>query len=359
MNPQLICRQSLARDSRGFSSFRCGIVMIVLVCCLASPVIAQDTVPLLPDFGFEPPEFEEPDMQTMGGRLFWGDVYFYHEWKIQQNVFTGHYRLLNGKDVRKASGTYGECIDALLEIRKEQKLKPMTGKAVILVHGIIRSSRSFDKMRKRLVREGYQVFGFNYPSTRVPITDASRYLERVLLSLEGIEEIDFVVHSMGGLVVRCYLKNCEKPDPRINRMVMLGVPNQGAGIADKVKSWPVYKLLYGPAGQQLVTDSEGLIPQLPVPEFEFGIVAGARGTEKGFNPLIPGDDDGTVELEHTKLPGAADFMKVSALHSFLMGHPVVIDATIRFLKEGKFRAEGPPQPIPAEVGETAKPAVSE
>ncbi|MBD3674287.1 MAG: alpha/beta fold hydrolase [Planctomycetaceae bacterium] len=298
-------------------------------------------------------------MQTMGGRLFWGDVYFFHEWKIQQNVFTGHYRLLNGKDVRKASGTYGECLDALLEIRKEQNLEPMTGKAVILVHGIIRSSRSFDKLKKRLVKEGYQVFGFNYPSTRVPITDASRYLERVLTSFDGIEQIDFVVHSMGGLVVRCYLKNCEQVDPRIRRMVMLGVPNQGAGIADKVKSWPVYKLLYGPAGQQLVTDSEGLIPQLPVPEFEFGIIAGARGTEKGFNPLIPGDDDGTVELEHTKLPGAADFMKVSALHSFLMGHPAVIDATVRFLEEGKFRANEPAQPLPAEQKENSEATVSE
>lgn len=318
---------------------------LLLLCCVTSSATAQTIESPLSALGIEPFEFEEPDMQTMGGRLFWGDVYFFHEWKIQQNVFTKHYRLLNGNDVRKASGTYGECLDTLLEIRKQQKLEPMKGKAVILVHGIIRSSKSFDKMRKRLVKEGYQVFGFNYPSTRVPITDASKYLERVLTTFEGVEEIDFVVHSMGGLVVRCYLMNCEKPDPRIKRMVMLGVPNQGAGIADKVQNWPLFKMLYGPAGQQLVTDSEGLISKLPVPEFEFGIVAGARGTEKGFNPLIPGDDDGTVELEHTKLPGAADFMTVSALHSFLMGHPDVINSTMRFLEEGRFRADLPAQPI--------------
>jgi len=327
---------------------------MILVGFLASAGQAQPLESPFPSLDIEPFEIQEPDMQTMGGRLFWGDVYFFHEWKIQQNVFTGHYRLLNGKDIRKASGTYGECIDTLLEIRKEEKLEPMKGKAVILVHGIIRSSKSFEKMRKRLVKEGYQVFGFNYPSTRVPITDASKYLERVLTSFEGIEEIDFVVHSMGGLVVRCYLMNCEKPDPRIKRMVMLGVPNQGAGIANKVQNWPLFKMLYGPAGQQLVTDSEGLISRLPIPEFEFGIVAGARGTEKGFNPLIPGDDDGTVELEHTKLPGAADFMTVSALHSFLMGHTVVIDSTIRFLEEGRFRADSPAQPIPVKESDPSK-----
>lgn len=291
-------------------------------------------------------ELQEPSMQTMGGRLFWGDVYFYRQWKIQQNVFTGHYRLLNGKDVRQASGTYEECRETLQKICEEQKLEPMSGKAVVLIHGIIRSSRSFDRMRKRLVEEGYQVFGFNYPSTRVPITDAARYLERALQSLEGIEEIDFVVHSMGGLVVRCYLMNCKKPDPRIHRMVMLGVPNQGAGIADRVRGWPFYKVIYGPAGQQLVTDSEGLISKLPVPQFEFGILAGARGNPKGYNPLIPGDDDGTVELEHTKLPGAADFVTVAALHSFLMTHKAAIQYTVDFLKSGQFQPDGEPHPIP-------------
>lgn len=292
-------------------------------------------------------------MQTMGGRLFWGDVYFYREWKIQQNVFTRHYRLLNGEDVRKASGTFEECLETLQKIREEQKLEPMSGKGVVLIHGIIRSSRSFERMRKRLVEEGYQVFGFNYPSTRVPITDAARYLERALKSLEGIEEIDFVVHSMGGLVVRCYLMNCEEPDPRVRRMVMLGVPNQGAGIADRVRRWPFYKVIYGPAGQQLVTDSEGLISKLPVPEFEFGILAGARGNPKGYNPLIPGDDDGTVELEHTKLPGAADFITVPALHSFLMTHNDAIQFTIHFLEHGQFRPEGDAHPIPA-VEESAE-----
>lgn len=297
-------------------------------------------------------------MQTMGGRLFWGDVYFFREWKIQQNVFTGHYRLLNGMDVRMASGTYEECLQALQKIRDDQKLEPMSGKAVVLIHGIIRSSRSFAKMKKQLLEEGYQVFGFNYPSTRVPISDAARYLERALQSLEGIETIDFVVHSMGGLVARCYLLNCEEPDPRIRRMVMLGVPNRGAGIADRVKSWPFYKAIYGPAGQQLVTDSEGLISRLPVPEFEFGILSGARGNAKGYNPLIPGDDDGTVELEHTKLPGAADFITVPALHSFLMNHQTAIRYTLHFLEQGQFCPDRDPHPIPA-LEESAEEAASQ
>lgn len=285
-------------------------------------------------------------MQTLGGRQFWGDVLFFHGWSIQQNVFTNHYRLLDDDDRNHVSGTFDECRQRLDEIIKRDKLKPMSGKAVILVHGIIRSSKSFAPMEKDLREQGFEVFGFDYPSTRIPISESAQYLAKAIESLEGVEEINFVAHSMGGLVVRSYLDQADPPDNRIHRMVMLGVPNQGAAMADKVKQLGLYRLIFGPAGQQLVTDNEGLIPTLPVPEFEFGIIAGARGTEGGYNPLIPGDDDGTVEVERAKLPGAADFTTINVLHSFLMRDPQVIDFTRRFLIEGKFHKNEPPHPLP-------------
>ena len=44
-------------------------------------------------------------MPTMGGKQFWADELFFHQWRIQQNVLTGHYRLLDEKNFRHASGT--------------------------------------------------------------------------------------------------------------------------------------------------------------------------------------------------------------------------------------------------------------
>ena len=59
---------------------------------------------------------------------------------------------------------------------------------------------------------------------------------------------------------------------------------------------------------------------LPPPPGEFAIIAGVRGTPDGFNPLIDGDDDGTVALSETHLDGVADRMTVpGGVHSFLMG----------------------------------------
>lgn len=283
-------------------------------------------------------------MKTLGGRQLWGDVQFFHGWRIQQNILDGHYRLLAGDDTRHAAGTLEECRTRLAEIRQRDDLPPMEGRAVILVHGIIRSSKSFSKMESVLRDAGYHVFGFDYPSTRVEIPTSAGYLHQAIDSLEGVTEINLVGHSMGGLVVRSYLK--EHRDPRIKRMVMLGVPNQGARIASLLQTNVLYRTLYGPAGQQLIEDPDGMIAELPTPDFEFAIISGARGNAQGFNPLVPGDDDGTVSLESTRLPGAADFLTVKAMHSFLMNAPEVITATERFLMTGALRQTGETQPIP-------------
>jgi pimeloyl-ACP methyl ester carboxylesterase len=282
-------------------------------------------------------------LPTLGGRQFWGDVHYQVGWRIQHHVLTGHYRLLDPSDIRHAWGTEAACRSEFQRLQDELDLNHDSGKVVILVHGIIRSSKSFSRMRASLEQAGYTVIGFDYPSTQVTIHESAEYLRRVVASLEYASEINFVVHSMGGLLVRTYLRH--GPDPRIQRMVMLGVPNHGANMANVVQKNPLFKLLFGPAGQQLIEDPEGFIANLPTPQFEFAVIAGARGTDEGWNPLIDGDDDGTVEVENTRLPGAADFMTVNGMHSFLMDREDVIDATCRFLNAGALRETGVAQPI--------------
>ncbi|MDQ3332895.1 MAG: hypothetical protein M3552_19970, partial [Planctomycetota bacterium] len=91
----------------------------------------------------------------------------------------------------------------------------------------------------------------------------------------------------------------------------------------------------------------------PTPEFEFAVIAAGKGNEAGYNPLISGDDDGTVTVASTRLPGATDFLQVNGLlHSFLMFDNRVIDATVRFLDEGRLRKDEEPEPIVEEEAET-------
>lgn len=193
--------------------------------------------------------------------------------------------------------------------------------------------------------DGLQTFGFTYPSTRVDIAQAARYLNSTIESLEGIERIHFVAHSMGGLVVRAWA--AEHSDARIGRLVMIATPNQGAELADRFERNTAYRIVLGPAGQQLTRAEDGFIAKLPAPEFEFGVIAGGKGGS-GYNPFIRGDNDGTVSVASTRLAGAADFIVVDRLHTFIISAPETADYTARFLKTGRFRATGDPEPVPRE-----------
>ena len=192
--------------------------------------------------------------------------------------------------------------------------------------------------------EGYTHVPFEYPSTRVPLEQSASFLHSLLESLTDVSEISFVVHSMGGQVVRRYLK--DHRDPRLHRMVMLGTPNNGAELADMLKNNLVYRTIYGPAGQELVTDKLGTIKSLPIPDFEFGIIAGGRGDDRGFNRLLRGDNDGTVTVASARLAGAVDYLRVPKIHSFLMSDAAAIAAVRHFLEHGRFSPDRPPEPIP-------------
>lgn len=329
----------MMQETRRFLSSKLGLAL--LFACLFAGSASAQKFKWLPQFPFN----RNIEMKTLGGMQFWGDVAYCHGWRIQHNIFFKQHRLLDPDNCRHAWGTLEDCQKKLEEIKKEKKLPKMSGHAVILIHGIVRSSKSFSKLAASLKKEGYTVVSFDYPSTQVEITQSAEYLHKLIQSLEGIEKISFVVHSMGGLVVRCYLQ--EHSDERIERMVMMGVPNRGAELADILRNNMLFKVIFGPSGKQLGIDG-GFIEKLPIPEFEFGVIAGARGKEKGYNPLVPGDDDGTVSLASTRLPGACDFTTVSSLHSFIVNDADAIAYTSHFLKTGKFRKVGDPQPIPRE-----------
>lgn len=280
---------------------------------------------------------------TLGGMQFWADELFFHEWRIQRNVVTGHCRLLDRTAFRHAWGTYEQCLAALDEIKRRQNLPPMTGKAVLVLHGLGDSRWTMARLAKYLEEQGgYTVFNVSYPSTRETIAQYARSLDNILRNLQGIEEINFVAHSLGNIVVRRYLGDCltpagHEPDPRIKRFVMLGPPNHGSIAANALANNPLFTAVLGKPGQELGREWAWLEGSLATPPCEFGIIAGGLGNPHGFNPLLPGDDDGIVTVESTRLDGSADFVTVPVLHSCLMNDHRVQRCTLTFLRTGRFR----------------------
>lgn len=277
-------------------------------------------------------------MKTMGGKQFWADVAMYGGWRIQHNVITDHYRLLDGKDWRRAWGTLAQCQGALEQAKQDGKAKLTSKKLCVLLHGYLRSSRSLGKLKEGLEDAGYEVYAVTYPSTQFEIDEFKTQVEGLLRGVSNdFEEIYFVTHSMGGLVTRRVLSSNEYP--KVKRFVMIGTPNQGAVLADLLLDWWPSEYVTGPAGKQLVTGVEGFAKNAGTPTCEFGVIAGGRGDQEGWNPLIPGDDDGVVAVENTKLDGMADFVAVRAMHTVLMNKPETVKQVIHFLEQGTFDRE--------------------
>jgi pimeloyl-ACP methyl ester carboxylesterase len=272
---------------------------------------------------------------TLGGKQFWADEFVYAGWRIQHNVYTDHYRLLDPEDERRAWGSYEACRTVFEAQRVQGKIQPRSDDLVVLLHGLFRSKASLRKLQTALEAEGYEVATVSYPSTRASIRDHADQLERVLNALEGTRRISFVTHSLGGIVAREVLARDSdwKKRIEIGRLVMLGTPNQGSVVAELLRDWLPYQIVAGKSGQELTL---GSVAGVPPPACSFGIIAGGTGDDRGLNPLLPGDNDGTVLVADTRLEGADDFLLVRRAHSWLMSDPEVIKATIRFLKEGRF-----------------------
>jgi pimeloyl-ACP methyl ester carboxylesterase len=290
--------------------------------------------------------------KTAGGKQFWADVWFFHDWRIQCHALTGHYRLLDGANHRHASGTYEACRDKMDEIRQRDKLLPMEGKAVLILHGLFRSRSAMASISKSITDAGgYTVFCMSYPTTRGSVDAHARSLDSVVRSLEGITEVNFIGHSLGNLVVRHWLNDfmgAERTLPKgqsFGRMVMLAPPNHQPQIATKLIRGAVANFVAGPAAEELARGWDNLGPRLATPHFEFGVLAGGKGDGRGYNPILPGDDDGVVTVESTRLAGARDFRLLPVLHSFFMNDRRVQEFAVRFLQHGHFESDETRQPI--------------
>lgn len=295
------------------------------------------------------PEIPPPTEITLGGQLFWADELLYRDWRIQRHVFSGQYRLLDGGNRRRARGTFHECRSALDRLRQELKLPPMQGKGVLVLHGLAGMRMLAGDMAGYLRDNGeYQVFCLSYPSQFDDIGSHAQSLASVMEHLDGLEEINFVAHSMGNLVIRHYLADAEKagkPDPRIRRIVMIGAPNNGSKLALRLGDNPLVVAGLGESGQQLGKRWLELAPRLATPTCEFGVIAGGNGTPKGMLPVLEEDNDGLVSVASTRLPGARDFIVVPVMHYGQLHSAEVQRYTLHFLKSGCFIAEDQRRPI--------------
>jgi hypothetical protein len=119
---------------------------------------------------------------------------------------------------------------------------------------------------------------------------------------------------------------------------MLGTPNGGSEIADRLKDLLFYRAWFGPAGQQLVTRRDPSPGAMLSPvDYPLGIIAGNRSIYPISSAPLPKPHDGRVSVASTKLDGMADHIVIRASHPWLVRDAAAIEQTIAFLRDGQFR----------------------
>lgn len=240
--------------------------------------------------------------------------------------------------------TSGSALQAVVfdGVGREQ-WSDVAGECVVLLHGLARSPASMRPMADALEAQGYRVANIDYPSREQPIEVLAPLAVGEGLSqcrAQSARAIHFVTHSLGGILVRAYLRDHVVPE--LGRVVMLGPPNRGSEVVDQFAGMPGFEALNGPAGAQLGTGPESVPLKLGRVDFTVGVIAGTESINPILSTAFDGPNDGKVAVSRAKVDGMSDFIALPVSHPFIMRDDTAIRQTLVFLQRGRFLSADAP-----------------
>jgi hypothetical protein len=209
---------------------------------------------------------------------------------------------------------------------------------VYIIHGYANPKSIMNDIYRDVKKAGFIAENYAYPGLYMELDSIGKKLYQDVLN-DDVDSVSFVTHSMGGLVVRAMLKysGTDLSFPKIYRIVMIAPPNRGADIADFFKEAKNVKVLLGPNVEKMQTDSTSYANQLPIPfNTEIGIIVGVRRNERGYNHLIPGNNDGLLTPERVYLGNEKDVAIVNYDHLGVIKRKKSRRLVIEFLQTGVF-----------------------
>jgi len=168
-----------------------------------------------------------------------------------------------------------------------------TQNPIILVHGYMMRGLVMYPIKRRLNKDGYKnVYLFTYSPPWLNIDDFSLQLKDKIEFVKkerGVEKVDLICHSMGGLVALNYINNLDGVK-NVNRLIALGTPFGGSKLwsfsigkcGKEMKPWSEFlkKLSVPPAGIKTTviytTFDEMVIP------YEFSKLEGANNIRMNY-----------------------------------------------------------------------------
>jgi hypothetical protein len=240
--------------------------------------------------------------------------------------------------VASAAAAESSAIQAHVEFTlPEQAADNGNGRCVVLLHGLARTASSMRKMASALNSAGYTVANVDYPSRHFQIAELSKVVVAAGVAqcrANHARNIYMVAHSLGAILIRDYLHRHEVSE--IERVVMLGPPNHGSAVVDKLKHLPSVVWFNGPAFLQLGTGDNSVPRQLGPVTVDTAVIAGTRSINLILSTFLENPDDGKVSVNSARVDGMCALLTLPVSHPFIMKNDMSIAQTLHYLNSGRF-----------------------
>ncbi len=119
---------------------------------------------------------------------------------------------------------------------------------IILAHGILMKEklfRAFKHIQKHLEREGYRVYIANTDGVGTIENNAAQLKKEIeeILEKEGVEKVNIIAHSKGGLDAVHMIENLEMGE-KVASLTTLCTPHKGSQVATRITKLPSFLLKF-------------------------------------------------------------------------------------------------------------------
>lgn len=277
------------------------------------------------------------EFYTFGGGHFWEDVFFYQKWRIQRNYVSKKCRLLDNWDISRFEGSFEECRKAFIKYIEVYELARQKGKMIIMLPGLGESKNIFKPLWRAAISEGFMAAAVNYPSTQKGIEGHVRQLDFFLNHLEDVEEISFVTHGIGSIILRALfsLKTPWREKLKIGRVVQVQPLNHGSRLLVKLSKNKVLGFILGPIAREMEQRRIELIPPIPL-GIENGIIESDSMKRRFWEAITNTKMRKPAKEEELRFNNAKELINIPNHKLNIFDNKKVVEAAIKFLTTGNF-----------------------